>query len=179
MKPETMTSPAAAPFICKPHRWSGQGQCPECKEIDELFNYPKSAPRQSDPSMVICPGCVHEFRAIPEDVQAELAALRRALAEAEARVRELEHESSAHARACTKAVEALVATEQHCRLYHCEASALAAAEADKRRIAEAERLIAHAVELMTPEQVGQWTGVRYWQENIDAAISADEREGEK
>lgn len=31
-------------------------------------------------------------------------------------------------------------------------------------LAEAERLIARAVELMTPDQVGQWEGVRAWQE---------------
>ena len=30
----------------------------------------------SDTSMVICPACVHEFRAIPEDVQQELVELR-------------------------------------------------------------------------------------------------------
>ncbi len=29
--------------------------------------------------VVICPNCVHRFRAIPEDVQSELAALREAL----------------------------------------------------------------------------------------------------
>lgn len=32
-------------------------------------------------SHVICPKCVHQFRAIPVDVQAELATLRAALAE--------------------------------------------------------------------------------------------------
>jgi len=31
-------------------------------------------------------------------------------------------------------------------------------------IEEARRLIAHAVEIMTPEQVGQWEGVGAWQE---------------
>jgi len=30
--------------------------------------------RLPDPSLVICPNCVHQFRAIPEDVQAQLAA---------------------------------------------------------------------------------------------------------
>ena len=32
------------------------------------------------------------------------------------------------------------------------------------RLKEAERLIADAVQIMTPEQVGQWRGVRTWQE---------------
>lgn len=36
--------------------------------------------RTTDPAMVICPNCVHQFRAIPEDVQDELSALRRSLA---------------------------------------------------------------------------------------------------
>lgn len=31
----------------------------------------------SDSSKVICPACVHEFRAVPVDVQEELAALRK------------------------------------------------------------------------------------------------------
>ncbi len=36
------------------------------------------------------------------------------------------------------------------------------AEQSSSRLSEAERLIAHAVQIMTPEQVGQWTGVRAW-----------------
>ena len=32
---------------------------------------------------------------------------------------------------------------------------------------EAERLIADAVQIMTPTQVGQWAGVRAWQERSD------------
>lgn len=35
----------------------------------------------------------------------------------------------------------------------------------RQRIAEAARLIAAAVQIMTPEQVGQWAGVRAWQED--------------
>lgn len=61
---------------CKPHNWTGEGKCPECAEIDALFDYPKSEPRQSDPNLVICPACVHEFRAVPENIQDELLALR-------------------------------------------------------------------------------------------------------
>lgn len=34
----------------------------------------------------------------------------------------------------------------------------------RARLREAERLIAAAVQIMTPEQVGQWAGVRAWQE---------------
>ena len=37
-------------------------------------------------------------------------------------------------------------------------------ERQAKRIEEAERLIQHAVQIMTPEQVGQWRGVRTWQE---------------
>ena len=32
------------------------------------------------------------------------------------------------------------------------------------RVTGAEKLIARAVEIMTPEQVGRWEGVRAWQE---------------
>ena len=43
------------------------------------------------------------------------------------------------------------------------------AEQSSPRLSEAERLIAHAVQIMTPEQVGQWTGVSAWQEGIGSA----------
>jgi len=36
----------------------------------------------------------------------------------------------------------------------------------RARIEEAEELIAAAVEIMTPEQVGRWAGVRAWQEGV-------------
>lgn len=36
----------------------------------------------------------------------------------------------------------------------------------RQRIVNAERLIAAAVEIMTPDQVGQWAGVRAWQEDF-------------
>ncbi len=34
----------------------------------------------------------------------------------------------------------------------------------EQRIAKAEELIKAAIEIMTPDQVGQWRGVRAWQE---------------
>lgn len=37
---------------------------------------------EADNTKVICPSCVHQFRAIPVDVQAELSALRDASADA-------------------------------------------------------------------------------------------------
>ncbi len=48
------------------------------------------------------------------------------------------------------------------------------AEQSSTRLSEAECLIAHAVQIMTPEQVGQWTGVRAWQEGIDSAAGRKE-----
>jgi len=44
-------------------------------------------------------------------------------------------------------------------------------DALRKDVAEAERLILHAVDAMTSDQVGEWTGVRAWleRESIDAA----------
>ena len=67
-------------------RPSDEGRCDVCGEPmppgEEMFRMhgysgpcPKPPlPRQVNPDEVICPACTHQFRAIPESVQKELAA---------------------------------------------------------------------------------------------------------
>jgi hypothetical protein len=44
----------------------------------------------------------------------------------------------------------------------------------QEQLEEADKLIAHAVQIMEPEQVGQWTGVRVWQESWQDEIAPAE-----
>jgi anthranilate phosphoribosyltransferase len=53
----------------------------------------------------------------------------------------------------------------------CEVELFAAELGEMRtRNEQAAELIAHAVELMTPDQIGKWAGVRMWLESADETV---------